>query len=119
MTIFCNCQGVLLVDFLSRSTTINGPYYALLLHRLCSSIRKKRRGILRRDVLLLHDNAPLHKSNITQAAIQYTSFSEFNHLDYSLDLVPSDYYLFLNVKNFLRDRNFESDNDHELLFREF
>ena len=33
MTIFCNCEGVLLVDFLPHGTTINDPYYASLLHR--------------------------------------------------------------------------------------
>ena len=42
MTIFWDCEGVLLLDFLPGSTTISGPYYASLLHRLRPSIREKR-----------------------------------------------------------------------------
>ena len=43
MTIFWDCKGVLLVDFLPCDTTTNGPYYASLLHRLRSSIQEKYR----------------------------------------------------------------------------
>ena len=106
MTIFSDCEGVLLVGFLLHGTTINGTYYASLFHRLNSSIQKK----LTRGVLLLHDNAPVHKSNITQAAIQYTDLTEWNHAAHSPEIVARDYHLFFDVKNFLRSRNFESDD---------
>ena len=59
------CESVLLVDFLPRGITINGSYYAPLLHQLHSSIREKRPGKLTRGVLLLHDNVSVHKSSIT------------------------------------------------------
>ena len=62
-------------------------------------------------VLLLHGNTPVHKSNITQAAIQYTNFTELNYPAYSPDIAPSDYYLFSNLKNFFRGRNSEIDNE--------
>ena len=114
INIFWHCQGVLLVNFLPHSTTINSSYYASLLHRLRSCIQKK----LRRGVLLPHDKAPVHKSNITQAVIQCRGITELNHFVYSPDLAVSDYHLFSNLKNFLRDRNFESDNGHERLFGE-
>ena len=102
MNTFWNCEGVLLVDFLPRGTTINDPYYASLLYQLRSSIQKKLRG----GVLLLRDNAPVYKSNITQTANQYTGFIELNHRVYSPDLAPSDYHLFSNLKNFLHGREF-------------
>ena len=108
MTIFWGCKGVLLVDFLPRSTTINGPYYASFLHQLRSFIREKQYRKLTRDVLLLHDNTPVHKSNTTQAAILYTGFTELTYPAYSPDLAPRNYNLFSNVKNFLRGRNFET-----------
>ena len=66
---------------------------------------------LRRGVLLPHDKAPLYKSNITQAAIQYTGFTELNHPAYSPDLAPIDYHLFSSMKNFLHDRNSVNDNE--------
>ena len=69
MTIFWNCEGVRLIDFLPYGTTINGPCYVLFLHRLYASILEKRCGKLRRGMLLLHDNAPVHKFNITHVTI--------------------------------------------------
>ena len=111
MTILWDSEGILLVDFLPHDTTINGPYRTSLFHQLHSSIREKRRGKLTHGVLLLHDNAPVHKSNITQTAIQYRGFIGLNHPVYSLDTATSDCHLFSNVKNFVRSRNFENDND--------
>ena len=64
-----------------------------------------------RGVLLLYDKAHVHKSNITQAAIQYTGLTELNYPAYSPDIAPSDYYLFSNLKNCLRSRNFEADDE--------
>ena len=110
MTIFWNCQDVLL----PRNTTINGSFHTSLLHQFHSSIWEKRAG----GVLFLHDNVHVYKFNSALTAIQYTSFTEFNHPAYSPDIAPSNYHLFLNLKNFLRCRNFELDNDHESLFGE-
>ena len=64
MSIFWDFEGVLLIDFLPCNTTINGPYYALLLHLLGSFIQETHRC----GVLLLHNNAPVYKYNIIQAS---------------------------------------------------
>ena len=64
-------------------------------------------------MLLFHDKASVHKSNITHAAIQCTGFTELTRPAYSPDIAASDDHLFSNLKNFRRGRNFESDNDHE------
>ena len=58
-TIFGDCEGVLLVDFLPCDTTINDSYYASLLHRLCFPIREKGGRKLRYGVLLPHGKHPL------------------------------------------------------------
>ena len=108
MTVLWDCKGVLLVDFLSHSTTITGPYYALLLHRLHSSIREK-----------LTVWCATSSRQRTCSQVQHrTSFTELNNSAYSPDLAASDYHLFSNLKNFLGVRNFDSDNDHESLFEE-
>jgi hypothetical protein len=79
MVIFWDKDGVLLTEYLQRGTTINGPYYASIIERLRSVILEKRRGKVNRGVLLLHDNAPVYKSNIVQAAIRQAVFVELNH----------------------------------------
>ena len=62
-------------------------------------------------MLILHDNASVHKSNVVQAAIRKANFGEVNHPAYSPDIAPSDYYLFKNLKAFLRGKNFYSDDE--------
>ena len=69
-----------------------------LLHE---NIKQKCRGKLSAGVLLLHDNAPAHKSHTSWADIRKCGFIELNHLPYSPDLAPSDYFLFRNLKKFL------------------
>ena len=68
MIIFWDRKDVLFVNFRPHGNTINGPYYASLLHRLRSSVGEKHRGKLGRAVLLLRDNTPVHRSNITQTS---------------------------------------------------
>ena len=62
-------DGVLLTEYLSRGTTINGSCYASIIERLRSIMVEKRRGKVSHGVLLLHDSAPIDKCNIVQAAI--------------------------------------------------
>ena len=111
MTIFWDKDGILLTDYLAHGSTINGQYYASLIERLRRTILEKRRGKISHGVLLLHDNAPVHKSNIVHAAIHQTGFVELNHSAYSPDIAPIDYYLFSNLKKFLRGKNFGSNDE--------
>ena len=62
-------------------------------------------------VLLLHDNAPVHMSAKSQAAIRQCGFQQLNHPPYSPDLAPSDYILFRVMKKFLRGKRFSNDEE--------
>lgn len=64
-----------------------------------------------KGVLLLHDNAPVHKSRVAMAALQKLGFEILPHPPYSPDLAPSDYYLFPNLKKELRGKKFSSDEE--------
>ena len=63
-TIFWDCKGVLLVDYLPQKTTMTGPYYGEVLTNLHEAVKEKRRGILTRNLLWLNDNAPAHISQL-------------------------------------------------------
>ena len=67
-SIFWDCQGIIMVDYLEEGRAINGDYYAEVLRRLRQEIVKKRRGKLTRVVLLLQDNAPAHTSQVAMTA---------------------------------------------------
>ena len=75
------------------------------------AIKEKRRENLAAGVHLLHDNAPVHKSRVAQAAIRECKLEQLNHLPYSPDLAPSDYYLFRNLKSHLRGTRFRDDDE--------
>jgi histone-lysine N-methyltransferase SETMAR len=110
-SIFWDCQGLLLIDYMPHKTTITGQYYAQLMGKLKEAIKEKRRGKLSKGILLLHDNAPVHKSKVAQAAIRECGFEQLNHPPYSPDLAPSDYYLFRQLKSNLRGQRFADDEE--------
>jgi len=54
-TVFWDCRGVLLADFVEEATTINAASYYATLERLRTAI-KKRLGLLTTGVMFLHDS---------------------------------------------------------------
>ena len=77
---------------------MNGAYYGALLKRMRESLKEKRRGKLKRGVLLQQDNAPVHNSKVAIAAAKECKFEIISHPPYSPDLAPSDYHMFGNLK---------------------
>ena len=110
-SVFWDREGVLMIDYLEKGSTINGKYYSDELHRLREEIKKKRRGKLRNGVYLLHDNAPAHTSKVAMAAAKECGYKILPHPPYSPDLAPSDYFLFPKLKESLRGQKFDSDTD--------
>ena len=98
-------QGVIMVDYLQRGATITGFYYADLIHKLRDAIKEKRRGKLRRKILLHQDNAPSHKSLAAMAAISTAGSELLDHL------APSDYRLFQKLKEHLHRKKLSSDSE--------
>ena len=94
--VFWDTKVILLTDNMLQKGTITGVYYADLLHKLRDAIKEKRRGKLTKVPLLLHDNAPAHRSHIGQVAVVECGFEEMRQPPYSPDLAPSDYHLFPN-----------------------
>ncbi|XP_048483622.1 histone-lysine N-methyltransferase SETMAR-like [Plutella xylostella] len=102
-TVFWDTEGILLIDYKEKGVNITGTYYASLLQKLKEAIKEKRRGKWSRGVLLLHDNAPVHKCHTATAALFNCGYESLIHPPYSPDLAPSDYYLFPKLKKELRE----------------
>ncbi|GBP81308.1 Mariner Mos1 transposase [Eumeta japonica] len=111
-TIFWDSEGVLLIDYLPKGTTMNGQYYANLLAQARSSRTEAWEVIARSAVL--QDNASVHTARVSRQALKDTGFSEIDHPPYSPDLAPSDYFLFSNLKKELRGRRFVDDNQMKM-----
>ena len=93
LSIFWDSKGVVQTDYLEHGGTINGQYYAGLMHRLRAAILQKRRGQIRRGVLLLHDNAPAHEPCCTGSypRLASTSFPIRHTLQIFLRVITSLY----------------------------
>jgi hypothetical protein len=56
--------------------------------------------------VLLCGNARLHTAARTRALLEHFSWELLDHLPYSPDLAPSDYHLFIYLKNWLGSQCF-------------
>ena len=108
-TVFWDREGVLLVDFLERGSTINSERYCETMKKLRRAIQNKRRGKLSSKVLFFHDNARPHTANRTRELLDHFEWEVFDHPPYSPDLAPSDCHLFPNMKTWLATQRFDDD----------
>ncbi|GFN91049.1 histone-lysine N-methyltransferase SETMAR [Plakobranchus ocellatus] len=67
--VFWDAKGVILLDILPQGQCINAARYCSTLDRL-EAIRHKRPGLLRRGIVLQHDNATPDSANLTQQWLQ-------------------------------------------------
>ena len=111
LTAFWDSRGPLLLYFMPRGATINAERYCSTLSLLRAAIRKKRRGILDADsVIILRDNArPLANKIVNKLRKLHWEFIE--HPPYFPDLAPSDFHLFSLLKKFLAGQRFTGDNE--------
>ncbi|GFO50000.1 histone-lysine N-methyltransferase SETMAR [Plakobranchus ocellatus] len=70
-----------------------------------------RPGLLRRGVVLQHDNATPHSVNRTQQWLQRYGWEILPHPAHSPDLTPSDFHLFGPLKRHLGGMAFETEDD--------
>ncbi|GFN76747.1 histone-lysine N-methyltransferase SETMAR [Plakobranchus ocellatus] len=110
-TVFWDAKGVILLDILPQGQCINAARYCSTLDRLKEAIRRKRPGLLRRGVVLQHDNTTPHSANITQQWLQRYGWEILPHPAHSPDLAPSDFHLFGPLKRHLGGMAFETEDD--------
>ena len=106
-TVFWDAKGVIMLDFLPKRSTITGVYYANLLDQLRTAIRDK----LSKGVLLQQDNTRVHTCKVAMDAVERNGYELIPHPAYSLDLAPSDFFLFPNLKKDIHGLHFQSDEE--------
>jgi len=87
-SIFCDLNGILLIDYLPKDQTINTEYYSSLLVQLKDILKEKMpREIYQGDLVLA-----------TRKKVVYLGFHCLDHPPYSPVLALSDYHLFPGLK---------------------
>ena len=108
LTIFWDMKGVVHMEFLKQGHTVNSEQYISTQRTLKARLRRVRSG---RDSILQHDNARPHTSRQTPDALAQLKLSALPHPAYSPDLAPSDYFLFLQLKEHLKGNHIDSDEE--------
>jgi hypothetical protein len=95
-----------MVEFMQQETRIMSQVYCKTVKKLSSAIQNKRRGMLTCGVVLLHDNAHLHTATHNQALMEHLNWGVTDYLPHNADLAPSEYHLFIYLKNWLQSQCF-------------
>lgn len=112
ITVFWDCDGIILIDYLESGRTINSEYYSNLLRNdLRNALKNKRRGKLSSIPLIQQDNARPHTAARTVDTIRQMGWILLPHPPYSPDLAPSDFHLFSALKKPLRGKHFADEED--------
>jgi histone-lysine N-methyltransferase SETMAR len=91
---------------------VNGRYYCSLLQdKVRPALHCKQPELLEHGVTLLQDKATPHRHHDVQNLVQCWGWEVLAHPPYSPDLPPGDYWLFAHVKEHLRGKRFESEDD--------
>ena len=108
VTVFWDCERVILIDFLEGKKTVTLSYYKDVLKKLKTFLAKKRRRKLHTQILFHHDNAPTHSSRAVRALLREFRWEALPHPPYSPDLAPSDFFLFPKLKESFKGTRFGS-----------
>ena len=96
--IWWDWEGMVHWEMLERNAMVKKELYIAQLHCVNEVIRLKRYH-RQGQTILLHDNARPHVAQIIKAALQELECEVLQHLPYSPNLAPMDYYLFHSLSN--------------------
>ena len=99
-------------EFVPTGQTVNQVYYLELLKRMREKFRRKRPKLFANNSWILHhDNAPAHTALSVREFLATKQITVFEHPAYSPDLALSDFFLFLKIKEILKGRHFDDNDD--------
>ncbi len=109
MTLFFDCQGVVLCEFLGRREKVTAERYVETLTKLKEAIRKKRPQLWNdRQFWLHHDNASPHTADLTVRKLREWNIKTLPHPPYSPDCAPCDFKIFPAMKKVLCKKRFQN-----------
>ena len=107
--IFFDSKGTVLQIPVPKGSFVTGKFdRKSVLTQLVDFYQKRRPRTGVRGIKLLHDNAPAHKSAMVQEYLKESGLDVSDHLPYSPDLSPCDFWLFPRLKEMLAGHRFDS-----------
>jgi hypothetical protein len=121
VTVMWNPLGFHVIDKLPTGARINNDYFTTnILVPLEQKIFPSGRKPHAKRVTIHRDNCPIQTSKATEVHIREHNMMRLKHPPYSPDRAPSDFCLFLTIKEKLKDIRMVDEGDlferlHELL----
>ena len=107
LTIFFDCDVVVLHEFLQQGRTVNKDCYLEVMGRLREAIRQKHTELWKNQLWILHhDNAPAHTSMLVREFLAKNKTVIMPQPPYSPDLAPADFFLFPKLKTPMKGKRF-------------
>ena len=107
--IFFDSKGPVLQIPVPKGSSVTGKFYKeSVLTQLVVFYQKRRTCTGVCGIKLFHDNALAHKSSTEQEYLKESGLDVLDHLTYSPDLSPCDFWLFPRLKEMLAGHCFES-----------
>ena len=108
---FLDHKGIVHYEFIAQGQTVNQRCCLEVLTRLRECVRKKRIGLWPEKWILHHDSAAVHDALRVCEFLAKNSITKMDHLPYSPDLAPCDFWLFPKLKNALKGQRFADLSD--------
>ncbi len=109
MTLFFDCRGIILCEFLGRRERVTAEHYVVTLTKLKEAIRKKRLELWQgRNFWIHHDNASPHTADFTVRKLEEWGLKLLPHPPYSPDCAPCDFKVFPAMKKILSEQWFRN-----------
>jgi histone-lysine N-methyltransferase SETMAR len=105
---FFDIKGVIFEHWVPEGATVNQHYYKNVLQTLRERIRRKRPELWKNGFILHQDKAPARTALSVKQFLAEKQIAVLEHLPYSPDLAPCDFFLFPKVKSVLKGTRFAS-----------
>jgi histone-lysine N-methyltransferase SETMAR len=110
-TVFWDSKGIIFIDYLEKGRTITEQYYDQLWGKFDNALKEKWPHLAKKKVLFHQTNAPAHRSLVAAAKFVELGCKLLSHPPYSPDLAPCDFFLFPNMKKWLGEKRFASNEE--------
>ncbi|GFR58387.1 histone-lysine N-methyltransferase SETMAR [Elysia marginata] len=107
-------EGMFNIDLLKQGETVISERYISRLRAVKIRLRRVWRD---KYSILQHENVRPHTSGLTKDALRQMELANLPHPAYSPDLAPSNYYLFPQLKKYLKIHHYIGGSVAEWLAR--
>jgi len=108
LCLFWDQKGLVYYELLEPGQTVDQIRYQQQMRVLTAALLEKRPEWHNRHEgkILLHDNAPAHRTTATKKVLAGLGWEILPHPPYSPDLAPSDYHIFASMGHALSEQRF-------------